>query len=42
MFVGVETASRDMAGKAEEGETRECVAPTELVEECTSLPGIST
>lgn len=42
VFVGFETASRDMAGKAEEEETRECVAPTELVEECTSLPGIST
>lgn len=42
VFVGIETASRDMAGKAEEEETREWVAPTEFVEECTSLPGIST
>lgn len=37
VFVGVETASRDIAGKAEEGETRELVVPTELVEECTKL-----
>lgn len=37
VFVGVETASRDIAGKAKEGETRERVVPTELVEECTKL-----